>query len=63
MCGIKFSGTSIINKPITVCKDISQLNLQTMKMLMFSSFNFSWNLSSDVLARCSSRPHSHFKDG
>ena len=38
------------------CKDISQLNLQTMKMVMFSSFNFSWNLSSDVSARCSSHP-------
>ena len=38
------------------CKDISQLNLQTMKMVMFSSFNFSWNLSSDVSVRCSSHP-------
>ena len=26
--------------------DISQLNLHTMKMVMFSSFNFSWKLSS-----------------
>ena len=25
--------------------------------VMFSSFNFSWNLSSDVSARCSSHPH------
>ena len=27
-----------------LCKDISQLNLQTMKMVMFSSFNFSLEL-------------------
>ena len=27
-----------------------------MKMVMSSSFNFSWNLSSDVSARCSSHP-------
>ena len=25
-------------------------------MVMFSSFNFSWNLSSDVSARCCSHP-------
>ena len=29
------------------CKDISQLNLQTMKMVMFSSFNFSWKINSN----------------
>ena len=28
----------------TSCKDISQLNLQAMKMVMFSSFNFSLEL-------------------
>ena len=27
-----------------------------MKMVMFSTYNFSWNLSSDVSARCSSHP-------
>ena len=38
---------------ILYCKGISQLNLQTMKMVMFSSFNFSWNISSDISARFS----------
>ena len=36
------------------CKDFS---------LMFSSFNFSWNLSSDVSARCSSHPQGENEDG
>ena len=42
---------------VNSCKDISQLNLQTMEMVIFSSFNFNFGTSKIEVV---SREHYHF---